>query len=142
MRYTIPVQMLLVDNEGCHLMISGIINNYKVHFLIDTGATLTVMDLGRMKKIFPGQQFDVYQKFFMGIGTGDIEPWSFTIGVIDLCGLKIKNKEVVLIDMSAINKAYAAFDLPRIDGVIGGDILKEYKALIDYANSTLDLNDH
>jgi hypothetical protein len=140
MRYSIPIKMLTVDNEGCHLMVSGIIKGYKVHLLIDTGATLTVMDLGRMKRIFPYHQFDVYQKFFIGIGSGDIEPWSFMLEEIDLHGLKIQNKEVVLIDMSAINKAYAVFDLPRIDGVIGGDILKDYKALIDYANSTLELN--
>jgi hypothetical protein len=135
----IPLKVLTVDQEGCHLLVEAVISGFKVNLLVDTGATLTVMDINRIRKIFPERKFEAYQKFFMGIGAGNIEPWFTRLEEILFGELIIRNKSVVLIDMSDINKAYAAFDLPRVDGVIGGDILKQHNAVINYKTSTMDM---
>ncbi len=139
MKYSIPIQMLTVDQEGYHLMVSGNLNDYKINLLIDTGATLSVFDINRIRKIYPGKNIQAYNKFFMGIGSDSVETYSTVIDQINFGDYCIEDKMVVLIDLASINKAYAAFDLPRIDGVIGGDILKKHKAVINYVDETLEL---
>ena len=39
---------------------------------------------------------------------------------------------VFLFDMSHINKTFINHAIEEIDGIIGGDILKKFKAIIDY----------
>ncbi len=107
--------------------------------LIDTGATLTVLDINRTKTIFKSPEIKIYDKFFMGIGTSKIDTYSMHIKAVKLGDCSLENLEVILIDMENINKAYAAFDLPRIDGIIGGDVLQKYKAVINYEKSILEL---
>jgi predicted aspartyl protease len=121
-------------------MVTGELNKYKFHMLIDTGATLTVVDINRAKTIFKNPEMKIYDKFFMGIGTSKIDTYSMHIDLLRLGNCKLEDFEVILIDMENINKAYAAFDLPRVDGIIGGDILKKYKAVIDYEKAILELS--
>ena len=52
---------------------------------------------------------------------------SFTIG-----DLEFPYKKMMLLDLSHVNETYTMMKLKPIDGVIGGDILKRYKAVIDY----------
>lgn len=121
-------------------MVTGMLLGYKMHLLIDTGASLTVFDIRRIRNIISQPVIRNYDKFFMGIGTSKIETYSIVIDKLQLGDCNLLNHEVVLIDMENINKAYAAFDLPRIDGIIGGEILKQYDAIIDYGNSVLELS--
>jgi hypothetical protein len=139
--YTIPIRVLTVDKEGYHLMVTAVVNGYDMHLLIDTGATLTVLDINRARTVFPEKKFEIYNKFFMGIGTSNIKTFCTSIDQICFDTFSIQNKSVILIDMTTINTAYAAFDLPRIDGIVGGDILNQYKAVIDYDTATLTLSD-
>ena len=110
-----------------------------MHMLIDTGATLTVLDINRAKTIFKKPEIQIYDKFFMGIGTSKIDTYSMQINALGLGDCILENLEVILIDMENINKAYAAFDLPRVDGIIGGDVLQKCKAVINYEKSILEL---
>jgi predicted aspartyl protease len=121
-------------------MVTGELNKYKFHMLIDTGATLTVVDINRAKTIFKNPEMKIYDKFFMGIGTSKIDTYSMHIDLLYLANCKLEDLEVILIDMENINKAYAAFDLPRVDGIIGGDILQKYKAVINYEKAILELS--
>jgi hypothetical protein len=130
-----------VNNEGYHLMVTGVVNGYDMHLLIDTGATLTVFDINRTRTVFPMMNFQVYNKFFMGIGASDIQTFCTSIDQISFNTFSIYNKNVILIDMTDLNTAYAVYDLPRIDGIVGGDILKEYKAVLDYGQGILTLSD-
>ena len=140
MKYKIPIKILEFNDKGNHIMVEGILLGYKMHLLIDTGASLTVFDIRRIRTIIPEPDIKTYDKFFMGIGTSKIETYSMVIDKLQLGDCNLLNHEVVLIDMENINKAYAAFDLPRIDGIIGGEILKQYDAIIDYGNSVLELS--
>ena len=121
-------------------MVEGILLGYKMHLIIDTGASLTVLDIRRIKSIVSEPEIKKYEKFFMGIGSSKIETYSMLINKLQLGDCNLLNHEVVLIDMENINKAYAAFDLPRIDGIIGGEVLKQYNAIIDYGSSVLELS--
>jgi hypothetical protein len=47
--------------------------------------------------------------------------------------------EVAVLDLSAINSAYEQLGHPEVLGVLGGDILMKYKAVIDYGKWRLTL---
>jgi predicted aspartyl protease len=140
LKHIIPIKILPFNNQGFHIMVTGELNKYKFHMLIDTGATLTVVDINRAKTIFKNPEMKIYDKFFMGIGTSKIDTYSMHIDLLYLANCKLEDLEVILIDMENINKAYAAFDLPRVDGIIGGDILQKYKAVINYEKAILELS--
>ena len=50
-----------------------------------------------------------------------------------------KSSPIVLFDMTHINKALSERDIEVVDGIIGADILKKGKAIIDYEKNKLYL---
>ena len=45
---------------------------------------------------------------------------------------KKNNFEVILFDMTHINNSFKEKEIEEVDGIIGGDILKEFNAIINY----------
>ncbi len=138
----VPLKYLKIDNEGVHLMVIGLVNRLKANILIDTGASRTVFDLNRIKHYQNGTEPRKNNKFFSGIGASNIDTYLAKISLLELGEMKINEIEVVLFDLKVINQSYAVFDLPRIDGVLGGDLLKAYNAVIDYKNGYLLMEYH
>ena len=56
----------------------------------------------------------------------------FRIDAFSLGDLEITDYEAVALDLENIHEMYAKLGLPQIDGIIGGDLLKRYKAVINY----------
>lgn len=139
MRFQIPFRIINFNAHGFHIMVVAHIKNYAFNLLIDTGATQSVFDLNRVQKITLPQDIHPYDRFFMGIGTSKIETYCTLVQqmVFESCVLYQKN--IVLMNLDSVNKAYASFDLPRVDGVLGGDILWQHKAVIDYQKKNLEL---
>jgi hypothetical protein len=47
--------------------------------------------------------------------------------------------EVAVLDLSTINIAYGQLGHPQVLGVLGGDILMRYRAVIDYGKQVIKL---
>jgi hypothetical protein len=64
---------------------------------------------------------------------------SFTAIIPDMYigELHIKNHQVAVLELSNVNNAYREFNHPEVLGVLGGDILMQYKAVIDYGKKEL-----
>ncbi|GEM_PF-1599440 len=135
----IPLNVLSFNGKGCHLLVKANIGGYGFNLLIDSGATLSFFDIERVKKVYPNSPIKKYNHFCTGIGATEIDAWEVRVEEIVLNDLVINSRDVILIDFTSLNYAYARFDMPRIDGVIGGDILWEYRARIDYKNKYLEL---
>jgi len=131
------MKYLSIDKEGIHLMIQGLVNGLKANMIIDTGASRTVFDLKRITHYQPDAEIRKNNKIFSGIGAGNIDTYLTTINTFQLGEAKIRDMAVVLFDLKVINQSYAMFDLPKIDGVLGGDILKAKNAVIDYKKGLL-----
>ena len=52
-----------------------------------------------------------------------------------------KNISIVLFDMSFINKTLKEHGATSVNGIIGSDLLKKGKAIIDYSENKLYLKD-
>lgn len=133
----IPIKVLEIDQMGYHLIIELKINNLKANGIIDTGASRTVIDLNRLDHYEESPNTKAYEKSCIGVGAGQIKSFVTTLKTVALGEISLQNFDIVAIDLSNINQNYALFDLPRIDVVIGSDLLLKLNAIIDYGAKTL-----
>ncbi len=136
-KHAIPLTLISIDPGGCHLMLHATINGYKANVLIDTGASTTVMDMARADKYLHEPDINPYDNHFTGMGAGQIKAWVTNLSHLTIGDIQLHDLQILLIDMTPVQRSYARFDLPRIDMVMGGDLLLQLGAVIDYPNKVL-----
>ncbi len=132
--------MIRIDKKGCHVAVSGKINGKKAHLIIDTGASQTVFDKKRIEHFLGHKKFEKSESLSTGLGTNSMESHLVKVPGLVLGDFEIKDEKMILLDLSHVNESYKLMQLKPVDGVIGGDILKKYKAVIDYGKKVLILN--
>jgi predicted aspartyl protease len=120
-----------------HFVIKAKINGTKGRFIIDTGASSTCI----------GSEFITKFKLHTtasdtkatGAGSIDIFTELSKNNSIQIGKWKKKNIAFVILDLNHINTALKNHHSKTVDGIIGADILKKGKAIIDYSTDTLHL---
>lgn len=135
----VSIQMLDIEGEGFHIMVGGTIHGKEANFLIDTGASRSVFDVERISNFIDNLQFEQKEGISAGVGSSDLETSVFLIDEWSISDLILKNYEAVALDLSNIHEMYNHLSLPRIDGIIGGDLLAKYKAIINYKSKKIRL---
>ena len=135
----VPVQLLDIEGEGFHIMVKGMIHGKEANFLIDTGASRSVFDPNTITDFIDDIQFEKKEGMTAGVGSSDLESSTFIIDNFSIGDMEIHNYEAVALDLENIHEMYAKIALPHIDGIIGGDLLKKYKAVINYRSKKLRL---
>ena len=130
-------KILLKITASKHIICDLKLNNKSARFLVDTGASNSCFDI--LKK----EKYNIQSK------GKEIELTSAAerkMGAIssDNCKLIIDSQKIIdvrlmLIDMSTINNALEEQKEKKIDGILGGDILNEIKAKINYEKLSIDL---
>ena len=118
-------------------MVKGLIHGKEANFLIDTGASRSVFDPKTITNFIDNVQFEKKEGLTAGVGSSDLESATFKIDVITVGDMEIHDYEAVALDLENIHEMYGKLNLPRIDGIIGGDLLKQYKAVINYRGKKL-----
>ena len=118
-------------------MVKGLIHGKEANFLIDTGASRSVFDPKTITNFIDDVQFKKKEGLTAGVGSSDLESATFKIDVITVGDLEIHDYEAVALDLENIHEMYGKLNLPHIDGIIGGDLLKRYKAVINYRSKKL-----
>lgn len=136
MKTELPIKLSRIDEDGYHLLVSMLINGKKANMLIDTGASRTVFDLNRIKRFVKEKEFNSNEKLSTGLGTSTMQSFLVTI---EMDKITIKNYTTVLLDLSHVNNSYEQIKLKAIDGVIGSDLLVQYKAVINFEKKVLKL---
>ena len=135
----IPIKLLKLE-DGFHLLVNARVNGRVARLLIDTGASQTVFDKERSAKFLSADKFEDHDKLSTGLGTGTMKSHRAVIDRISVGRIEIKKYLAVVIDLSHVNVAYGQLKQKPIDGVLGSDILKKGRAVIDYGKMTLRLN--
>lgn len=137
----IPLTLIAIQGDGYHLSIHAAVNDCPVLLLVDTGASRTVFDEAKMREILDLQDDDIEQNPgpSAGIGSNNLESSVTTISRLDLGGFILEKYLAALIDLSQVNLLFHSIGLDAVDGILGGDILKETKASVDYGKMTLTL---
>lgn len=120
-------------------MVEGSIHGKEARFLIDTGASRSVFDPNTITAFIDDVQFEKKEGIAAGVGSSDLESASFLIDMLKVGDLEILGYEAVALDLENIHEMYGKLNLPRIDGILGGDLLKRYKAVINYKSKKLRL---
>ena len=135
----VPLQLLDIEGEGFHIMVKGMIHGKEANFLIDTGASRSVFDPKTISNFIDDIQFEKKEGLTAGVGSSDLESSTFRIDVFSIGEVEIFDYEAVALDLENIHEMYGKLGLPRIDGIIGGDLLKRYKSVINYKGKKLRL---
>jgi predicted aspartyl protease len=139
MKTIISFNLINLKGQGFHLCIMAFINDKKVRLLIDTGASKTVLDKERFEKISANSKIKAHKHEATGLGTNKMKAFETVIKKIKIGKLESKNYKIGLLDLSHVNKSYEALKLKTIDGVLGSDYLKKYKAIINYEKKIISL---
>ena len=135
----ISLQLLDIEGEGFHIMVKGMIHGKEANFLIDTGASRSVFDPTTIATFIDDLVFEKKEGMTAGVGSSDLESSTFVIDRWSIGELEITDYEAVALDLENIHEMYGKLGLPHIDGILGGDVLKRYKAVINYKSKKIRL---
>lgn len=128
----VPLQLLDIEGEGFHIMVKGLIHGKEASFLVDTGASRSVFDPKTISSFIEAPTFEKKVGLTAGVGGSDLESSTFLMDSLAIGELEIHDYEAVALDLENIHEMYGKLGLPHIDGIIGGDLLKRHKAIINY----------
>jgi predicted aspartyl protease len=138
-RFTVPLQIIDLHQDGFHPLLNIKVFGKPFIVVLDTGASKTAFDKTMLLMAYQNAIVTISDRLSTGLGTNNME--SSTAIITDMCigKLLINEFEVAVLDLSTINNAYSQLGHPEVLGVLGGDILMKYKAVIDYGKGKLFL---
>lgn len=120
-----------------HLELVAKINDIEGNFILDTGASSTCVGLEAVEHFqLLAEDSDVKAA---GAGATDMLTQIAQKNSIEIMGWKKKKIDLVLFDLKHVNQALTDHKAEKVQGIIGADILKKGKAIIDYKNKALYL---
>ena len=121
-------------------MIQGRLNGRKVYFIIDTGSSRTVLDEEIVERYIEQPAVKNAEGKAVTLSPKSIEIATVNVGSLSFGRTVINDYQCVVMDLSGVHEAYAELNLPRIHGIIGGDLLKLCNAVIDYEKCRVRLS--
>lgn len=137
----IPFQVISLQGDGFHIITNVQLFDRTFKMVIDTGASKTVLD--KTTLLHSGiteEELLNTDILSTGLGTNSMQSFMLKLPAIAMGEWTVRNFTVAVLDLSSINNAYEQIGLEPVIGVLGGDILRLYGALIDYKTKTLRLN--
>lgn len=135
---SVPLTLINLQDDGFHLLVEVVVFKEKYFAVLDTGASRSVFDKSLIEQHVSEtlQVSDEINAATLFTTTTTIQA---TIPQLKIGTLKINNYETVAFDLQSVSETYQQFGHPSIMGIIGGDILMQYKAVINYQKMMLKL---
>jgi len=135
----IPLQIIDLHEDGFHPLIEISVFGKPFIVVLDTGASKTAFDQSLLMRFHEDAVLKSSDKLSTGLGTNSMVSSTAIVHDLSIGGLLIDEFEVAVLDLSTINIAYSQLGHPEVLGLLGGDILMKYKAVIDYGKRVLML---
>lgn len=123
---TVPLKLTATN----HLEIKAKINGVKGVFILDTGASNTCVGFDKLTHFKLTSKASEIKA--AGAGAIGMETHISSKNRIKIGKWKNKKIKIILFDLTHVNQALEAHNVTQVDGIIGADILKQTKAIIDY----------
>ena len=128
----------IVLNAIGHLEAEVTIDGIKTGFLIDTGASNTVIDIGFAKHNL--MEFSSMNEKGGGVGTSQMVLFHKQVNLFMINNFEIPSFDLYATDFQHVKDSLAKKGITEpCNGVIGADILIRYEAVIDYKKQKLYL---
>ncbi len=135
----VPLELVNLHDDGFHLLVEVVVFGQSFNVVLDTGASKTVFDKTVIEEHMKDAELLSSKLLSTGLGTNSMESHTIILPVLKIGKFKLKNFEAAVLDLSTISHAYSSLNLPPVIGVLGGDILKRYQAIINYKKLHLKL---
>lgn len=139
MKTVLPIEIFPIEDDGYHLKTSLLVNGKIANVIIDTGASRSVFDETRITNYINFDELEEHDRLSSGLGTNTMVSKIVTLDKVEIGDIAINNYKATILDLSHVNTSYEKLDLTPIDGILGGDILNDYNAVIDYNKGVLVL---
>ncbi len=134
---SIPLELVELENNSFHLLVKVEIDRIAGDMIIDTGASVTVVD----QKIF-SHVTDAAKDVKMQSGSvsGQINDIQLIKAKeLKIGGRKIRDIQLAALDLDYVNQMYHNHLQRKIIGLLGCDFCVRYKAVIDYKTRELSI---
>lgn len=135
---SIPLELVKLEDNSFHLLVKVEIDRIQGDMIIDTGASVTVVD----QKIF-AHIIDAAKEVKMQSGSvsGQINDVQLIKAKeLKIGGRKIRNIQLAALDLDYVNEMYHNHLQRKIIGLLGCDFCVKYKAVIDYRTRELSIS--
>ncbi len=139
MKIKVPLRKIKIDQSGYHLLIKAAVNNKKVWLVLDTGASQTILDYHLADDFSKDKPTHIKAAVSTGVGGESLKTHFITIDRFAVGEAAWQNRIFVLLEMHHINNSYEKIGKQKIQGILGGDFLNLFQAIIDYKNKQLIL---
>lgn len=137
---SVPFEFINLDETGGNqLVLKGSVDGHECRMVLDTGASRTVADLGFIQKVFPESMLEVNEQLSAGLGTNTMQSHFFNAKSIGIGEKELGPQLLVVLDLAHVNQTYQALEIPQVQIILGSDLLKASKAIIDYGGKQLIL---
>ena len=123
--------------ETNHFELVARINKIEGNFILDTGASSSCVGFEAVEHF--NLLAEVSEVRAAGAGATNMLTRIAQQNTIEIKGWKKKKIALVLFDLTHVNEALVNHKAEKVHGIIGADILKNGKAVIDYKNRALYL---
>jgi predicted aspartyl protease len=132
----IPFQVIELESQSFHIIIDGEINGKAISFIIDTGASRTIIDQS-YSSILEKEPHELEKPMATGLSAEQIPVELYNISSLVLGDVQFKDTQLLTADLSAINEVYSKITGKTIGGLIGCDFLLRNVKTIDFKGKYL-----
>ena len=134
---TVPLTLINLQDDGFHLLVEIVVFGEKLFAVLDTGASRSVFDKKLMEKHV--KELTISDDTQAATIFSTSTTLQGIIPKLKIGGLTLKKYPSVGLDLQGVSDTYLQMGHPPIAGIIGGDILMEFNAKIDYRKRVMKL---
>ena len=121
----IPFQVIELEYHSYHMVVEGKINGTDITFIVDTGASRTIIDRCYAEKLIKIKS-KLEEPIATGINAEQIPVELYKIPILKIEDASFKNIKSLTADLTAINEVYSKLTGKTIGGLIGCDFLLKH----------------
>jgi len=135
----IPFQIIELESQSYHIVVDGKVDGIKLTFIVDTGASRTIIDKCYAEKL-EKLSFETDAPMATGLSAEQIPVELYNISLLKLKDVSFKDVQALTADLKPINEVYSKITGKKIGGLIGCDFLLKNIKTIDFKGKCLKVS--